>query len=342
MNDDIQLIQEDINALEKMPKSYGFEQVSIYQNFNENTSRLDVNITSEFVRGLKLQVPVIASNMSSVVNADFCIKLRSLGALGIMHRAFSNEEDYLNEVRKIAKNSDLTAVSIGVDSNSFSLAEKLIKNGANIITIDIAHGFCSALIELSKKIKEHYPFIKLIVGNTINPNMIPQINDFADACKVGIGQGFACTTKNTAGATMKQFSAVRQFKSIAKKYGMPIISDGGVREYADVVKAIGAGANSVMIGSLFAACPESAAKTITLGNSQKKVYFGMASLEAQQEWKGGLKKGTVAEGKTVHLDIGQPIEELIAALDGSIRSGITYGGGRNISEFQNKVQFIQL
>ena len=109
---------------------------------------------------------------------------------------------------------------------------------------------------MGKGLKKLYPHIKMVLGNTTNVDMLEEVADFCDALKVGIAQGFACETKNTAGALEKQFSAVLKFKQRSKELGIPIISDGGIREGADVVKSIAAGANSVMMGKIFAAWPK--------------------------------------------------------------------------------------
>ncbi len=173
--------------------------------------------------------------------------------------------------------------------------------------------------------------------------MLAEYSDFADAVKVGIASGAACITKSRAGAYEKQFSAVLKFKEMSKRYGIPVISDGGIKEGADIVKAIGAGANSVMAGSIFANCPESAAEIEYINDVPKKVYFGMASEKAQKLWHGksGLKKGTCAEGKECYLDLGMPVEDLLEQLSGSIKSGITYGSGIDIKSFQNNVNFVR-
>ena len=172
--------------------------------------------------------------------------------------------------------------------------------------------------------------------------MMHEVNDFADAVKVGIAQGFACETKNTAGCTEKQFSAVLKFKELSKSLGLPIISDGGIREPADFTKAIAAGANSVMAGSIFAACPESAGEIHYFGDVPKKLYAGMASEHVQTIWKGGLKEGTCSEGGVRYLNIGSSLEDLMKRYQGALRSGITYSGADDVKSLQEKVEFIQI
>lgn len=328
-------------SLATMEKSLGFENVAIKQKKNICNSRLDVNIESEVIRGVKRPIPLIAANMSTVIDSDFYIKLYKLGAFGVLHRADS-KDNILSEIRKVAKECEWVAGSIGVDSDQLDFADQMIRSGCNIIVIDIAHGYSDPVLELGRRIKEIYPNVKLVIGNTTNPDILNECGYFADAVKVGIAQGLACETKNTAGCTEKQFSAVFKFKYLSKHYGIPVISDGGIREPADFTKALGAGANSVMAGSIFAACPESAAEISYIDDEPKKVYAGMASEYVQNKWKGGLKPGTCSEGGIRYLEIGASVEKLLERYCGALKSGITYAGGKDIPSFHESVEFIQL
>lgn len=327
---------------ESMPISLGFEHIAIQQDKNMCESRLDVNTQSEVIRGVSLNIPMIAANMSTVCDSRFCIRLRKLGALGVLHRAM-HEDGIIKQVSDVSKECNWVAASVGVGDKQYDLAKKIIKAGANIIFIDIAHGFSLPVFDIAKKIKKNYPSIKVVVGNTINENMMESVNDFADAVKVGIAQGFACETKNTAGCTERQFSAVLKFKEVSKKLGLPIISDGGIKEPADFVKSVAAGANSIMAGQIFARCPESAAFTIHEANGDLvKIYAGMASRWVQDQWKGGLKAGTCPEGGVRYLKIGESADKLLERYSGALRSGITYAGAEDIKSFQDRVKFVRI
>lgn len=327
--------------LNQMELSLGFESVAIKQKKNKCFSRLDANIQSEIIRGVKVEIPLIAANMSTVINSDFYIKIHKLGAFAFLHRAMHAEE-YLESVRLIYNLCEWKAVSIGVGIDQYELAKKLIIHGANIVLIDIAHGYSDTVIDLGRKLKKEYPHIKMVVGNTTNTDMMYEVEDFADAVKVGIAGGLACDTKSTAGCYEKQFSAVFKFKEISKKLGLPIISDGALREPADFTKSIAAGANSAMAGSLFAACPESAAEIVCIDGYDKKLYAGMASEYVQKRWRGGLKPGTCAEGGVKYLTISESVEKVLETWSGALRTGITYGGGNSIKSFQDMVEFVRL
>lgn len=328
-------------GLQSLPESLGFQHVSIRQKKNKCKSRLDADISSQVIRGITLDIPLIASNMSTVVNADFCILLDSLGAMGIMHRAL-DEVTLEGAINRIARKATNCAASVGVGRGQLDLAKNLVRFGANIICIDIAHGYSDEVFELARQIKSFSPETKIIIGNTTNTEFLKEASEVADAIKVGIAQGFACETKNTAGCTEQQFSAVLKFKEISKVYGIPIISDGGIREPADFTKAIAAGASSVMAGKIFASCPESAADTAHIDGVTKKIYAGMASRYVQEKWRGGLKDGTCAEGGVRYLDLGEGVEELLTRYSGALRSGITYAGATNILSLHDSVEFVRI
>lgn len=323
-----------------IPISYGFDSIAISQKKNILRSRLDADVSAEVIKGIVLKIPMMAANMSTVVNSSFCIALNDLGALGVMHRA--NEERIIaSEVRIISDKCKNVAASIGIADDQYDFCSLLVDSGANIIFIDVAHGYSDYVLDFGRKIKHEFG-VKVVIGNTTNIEMFKEASDFADAIKVGIAQGYACETKNTAGCTEKQFSAVLKFKELSKKYGIPIISDGGIREPADFTKAIGAGANSVMAGKIFAECQESASEIVKVNDLDKKLYAGMASEYVQTSWKGGVKEGTCTEGGIRYLDIGLSVAKLIERYSGALRSGISYSGASDILSFQNNVEFIRL
>lgn len=325
---------------QEFPISLGFENVAIVQKKNKCESRLDAVIKSEVIKGIYLNIPLIAANMYTVTNPNFCVTLSKLGAMGVLHRA-EKPDVLINNVNSMKKEIDLVAASVGVGDGQLDLAKQLIIAGVSIIFIDIAHGYSDSVINMARGIKNISKEVKVVVGNTTNIGLLEESFDFADAVKVGIAQGFACETKNTAGCTEKQFSSVLKFKHRAKYLGMPIISDGGIREPADFVKAIGAGASSVMAGKIFAECTESAADWVEIDGRPKRLYAGMASAYTQDRWR-GLKEGTVAEGGVRYLEPGPSVGDLLGTYSGALRSGITYAGGTDISTFQDGVDFVKI
>lgn len=328
-------------ARKEIPISLGFDCVAISQNKNMCESRLDVDISCEVIRDIYRPVPIMAANMSTVINADFAILLYRLGAMGVLHRA-DTTDNLIACTKTVSNECENVFVSVGVGDNQISLAKTLISNGATVVFIDVAHGYSNAVFDIAKAIKKYSVKTKIVVGNTTNIEMAYECYKLVDAIKVGIGQGFACETKDTAACTEGQFSVVLKFRNIYRDFGIPIISDGGVRKPADFVKAIAAGANSVMAGKIFASCPESAAELVEINGEPKKKYAGMASRFVQEEWKGRLKQGTCAEGCIKYLCVGESAKSLLERYSGALRSGITYAGASNISGFHEKVEFVRL
>lgn len=329
-----------MQSIESIPISLGFEDVAISQKKNLLKSRLDANIESEIIRGVFRPIPLIAANMNSVINPDFYIKLYNLGAFAVLHRACDYEQQ-LADIKKVASRCEWVASSVGISESDFESLATFVHFGMNVCFIDVAHGYSDFILDYAKKIKREYPGLKLVLGNTTNVGLLEESSEFADAIKVGIAQGFACETANTAGCTEKQFSAVLKFKERSRQLGVPIISDGGIREAGDFSKSIAAGANSAMAGKIFAMCPESAAEVVMQDGMLKKRYVGMAARATQNEWKGGLKAGTCSEGGVRFINIGESSEALLERYSGALRSSITYGGGIDIKSFQDSVEFVR-
>ncbi|MBI2449663.1 IMP dehydrogenase [Candidatus Pacearchaeota archaeon] len=319
--------------------SLGFEDVAIRQQKGIVQHRSDVDISSEVIKGVILKIPLIASCMSTVTNANFCNLLSANGALGIMHRAWKDNNDYINECKKLT--GEWRAAAIGISGNDFELANMLVKVGINILVVDVAHGYTDWVIEFGKKIKIAHPNIKLVLGNTNNIGLLLETKSFVDGIRCGVSNGAICQTSNMTGCQEKQFSVVYKFKRVSKEYSIPILSDGGVREASDLCKAIGACANSCIAGKIFAACPESAAPVVPNTNSSKKLYAGQASRFVQENWLGTIKNNCT-EGKIEYLEIGESVDKLLQRYAGALRSGISYAGGKDIKSFQESVDFVRL
>lgn len=320
-------------------RSYSFKDVAIKQQQCIVNSRKDIKIESEIIRGVKIKIPLIASNMIDVVNSSFCNQLYKLGSLGFMHRGFSNNEKHIEEIQRISRECSVVVASIGIQTQDYFLVEQLIKAGTNVICIDVAHCFSNNTLQLCKHIKEHHPTVKIVVGNTVNPDAIEFFNDYVDAIKCGCASGGCCETRNTSGSYKPQWSTIYDMKERAQIYGMPLISDGGIREPADFSKSLGAGASSCMAGSIFARCPESSSKTIEIDGVKKKLIRGMASRAIQEKWRGNVSNDC-PEGRSVFLDEGESVEKLLERYSGALRSGISYSGFDNVQDFQKGCEFI--
>lgn len=321
-----------------------FDDVLLVPNHLEMKSRLEPNISTRLTKNFNLRIPIISANMDTVTGVEMACALSLVGGLGVLHR-FMTIDDQVSSVEQIKifnEKNELTspvAASIGVRDQDIINAGKLIKAGANILTIDIAHGDSILMIDTIKKIKDLYPETDLIVGNLASPDAAMRLIEAgADCLKVGIGPGSMCTTRIVTGCGVPQLTAVSFVHMVAKDFNIPVIADGGIKTSGDVVKAIAAGADLIMAGSLFSGCDETPGVTV----DGYKNYRGMASREAQNEWKNGVKKGTSAEGVATKVKSKGSVLPIIEEIIGGIRSGMTYINARNIGEVRTKARFMEI
>lgn len=239
--------------------------------------------------------------------------------------------------------------AIGVGEDAMYRAELLIKAGVDIIVIDTAHGHSSDVIRMVKSVKKHAD-IDVIAGNVATPEGTEDlIRAGADAVKIGIGPGSICTTRVVAGAGVPQLTAVMSSYQMAKKYGIPIIADGGIKFSGDITKALAAGAHTVMIGSLFAGTDESPGEVILYQGRSYKVYRGMGSLGAMEQGskdrygqEGVESSKLVPEGVEGRVPYKGPLAHSIHQLVGGLRSGMGYCGCRSLEELRRRARFIQI
>lgn len=242
------------------------------------------------------------------------------------------------------------AAAVGVAGDTIDRVDELVLNQVDAIVIDTAHGHSKGVIEITKMIRKKYPDLQLVVGNIGTADAARDlVKAGANAVKVGIGPGSICTTRIIAGVGIPQLSAVYEVSRAIKNTGIPVIADGGIRYTGDIAKAIAAGANSIMAGSLFAGVDESPGDTIIFEGRKYKTYRGMGSIEAMQsgskdryfqDMEDDIKK-LVPEGIVGRVPFKGTLSEVIHQLVGGLRAGMGYTGSRNISELQN-AKFIKI
>lgn len=317
-----------------------FEDVLIVPAQSEIRSRRDPDLSTQLTKKHKIKIPFISANMDTVTESAMAIAMAKMGGIGILHR-FMNIDNQLKEVKLIQEqNIPLIAASIGVNEEGRERAQSLVNAGVNIITIDIAHGHSQSMMEtidwLRKTFKDK---IDIIAGNVATPEATKDlINAGADAIKVGIGPGSMCTTRIITGCGVPQLTAIAWCSEVAKSFGVPIIADGGVKVSGDVVKALAAGAQTVMLGSLLSGTLETPGP-IHYG---KKQYRGMASRAAQTSWRGGLPEGMAPEGESTQVPIKGHLSDVIHELCGGLRSGMSYVNAQAVSEIAQKARFIEM
>ena len=239
------------------------------------------------------------------------------------------------------------AAAIGV--GHYDRAKALVEAGVDAIVIDSAHGHSKGIIDTLKWVKANLR-VDVVVGNIANPAAVSDLAAAgADGIKVGIGPGSICTTRIVAGVGVPQISAIDDCAREAKKYGVPIIADGGIKYSGDVAKALAAGADSIMAGSLLAGCEESPGELITFQGRQYKVYRGMGSIGAMTKGSSDryFQEGTaqdklVPEGIEGRVPYAGSIKDVVHQLLGGLRSSMGYMGAKDIHTLQEKAQFVEI
>ncbi|MCK4575560.1 IMP dehydrogenase [candidate division WOR-3 bacterium] len=242
----------------------------------------------------------------------------------------------------------LVGAAVGVSRETIQRVKALLSSGADCIVVDSAHAHSKGVIETAKKIRKQFPKIDLIVGNVATAAAARDIIKIGvDAIKVGVGPGSICTTRVITGVGIPQITAIMDVAEVAKKERIPIIADGGIKYSGDLVKAIAAGADVVMLGVLLAGTEESPGESVILEGRRYKVYRGMGSVDAMKE---GSKdryfqesvKELIPEGIVGRIPYSGTLKEVIFQLAGGLRSGMGYCGVKTIKELQAKSEFVKI
>lgn len=327
----------------------------------------EVDLSVKLADNIKLNLPFISAGMDTVTESSMAIAMALQGGMGVIHKNMSivAQAGEVATVKGVMlsgnftraavdeENKLLVAAAVGVTSDTFQRAQALLEAGANAIVIDTAHGHSAGVLRKIKEIREHFPKATLIAGNVATAEGTKALFDSGvDIVKVGIGPGSICTTRIIAGVGVPQITAIYDAASVAREYGKTIIADGGIKYSGDIVKAIAAGGNAVMLGSMFAGTTETPGKIITDGDKKYKVYRGMGSIGAMAQshgssdryFQGGVNEANklVPEGIEARVEYKGDVSDTIFQLIGGLRSGMGYVGARNIDELINKAQFVQM
>ena len=243
------------------------------------------------------------------------------------------------------------AGAVGIAADTLERVDALINANVDAIVIDTAHGHTKSVIKILKDIKKRYTGIDVIVGNIGTAEAAKKlVSEGADAVKVGIGPGSICTTRIIAGVGIPQLSAIYNVSRAISGTGVPVIADGGIRYSGDIIKAIAAGADSIMAGSLFAGVEESPGETIIYNGRKFKAYRGMGSIEAMQQGskdryfqdvEDDIQK-LVPEGIAARVPYKGTLSEVIYQMTGGLRAGMGYVGAKNISILKSEGKFVRI
>lgn len=256
------------------------------------------------------------------------------------------------QATKDAKGRLQTGVALGVKPEDFDRAAACIEQGVDLLVLDVAHGHAEHVIAMAKQLKNQFPDTPLIAGNVASADGVRDLADAgADAVKVGVGAGSICTTRIVTGFGVPQLTAIAECAKVARELKVAIIADGGIRNSGDITKALAAGANSVMLGSLLAGTDESPGVAVVRNGQRYKVVRGMASLSAnvdrqridrQDELESEDWEKVVPEGVEAVVPYRGKVADIVYQLVGGLRSGLSYAGARNIEELWDKAEFIRI
>ena len=247
----------------------------------------------------------------------------------------------------------LVAAAVGVTSDTFERAEALLNAGADALVIDTAHGHSAGVLRKIKEIREHFPEATLIAGNVATAEATKALYDAGvDVVKVGIGPGSICTTRVVAGVGVPQITAIYDAAGVAREYGKTMIADGGIKYSGDIVKAIAAGGNAVMLGSMLAGTDEAPGETEIYQGRRFKTYRGMGSLGAMDSTHGssdryfqsGVNEANklVPEGIEGRVAYKGSVADIVYQMDGGLRAGMGYCGAPDLATLTNEAQFVQI
>ncbi len=346
-----------------------FDDVLLLPGYSD-FERQDINLESRLTKKISLKIPLVSSPMDTVTESKLAIALAELGGIGIIHRNLT-PEDQAREVSLVKNKKLLVGAAVGPGSGFEERVELLSKSGVNVIIVDSAHGFAKKIIDAIGFIKNKYKNLEVIGGNIATAEAaLALIKAGADGLRIGMGPGAICTTRIISGMGVPQITAIQDIVKVAEKSKVPLIADGGIKYSGDMVKALAAGANTVMMGSYFASTIESPGKTVRLkkdqvphrfksiinGNQESylfKEYRGMGSIGAMKkgakiksegEFHGKSYKDRVlvAEGVEGYVPVKGNVQDLVNQAIGGIKSGMYYVGAKSITELYKKSRFIRI
>ena len=333
--------------MDAIKEALTFDDVLLLPRFS-NILPADTNISLDLSKNIKLKSPFLSSAMDTVTESLMAIAMSESGGIGVIHR---NLDKQSREVAKVKKKNLLVGAAIGTTHEDLNRAKFLVDSGVDLIVIDTAHGHSEKVLKTLSKIKKKNFKIPICVGNIATGEAAKRLhNSGADIIKVGIGPGSICTTRMVAGIGVPQITAIMEVTEALKGKKTKIISDGGIKFSGDIAKALAAGADAIMMGSIFAGTEESPGKKFKIKNKYYKQYRGMGSIGAmsagssnryfQKNYKD--KSKFVPEGVDGRVEFKGNVSKIIHQLKGGLRSSMGYVGAKKLNDLKKKAKFIKI
>ena len=330
-------------------ESLTFDDVFLVPQYS-NVLPSETNISLNLAKKIFLKVPFLSSAMDTVTESKMAIAMALAGGIGVIHRNLSIK-DQVREINKVKNRKLVVGAAVGSNKEDLERAKALINNGCDMIVIDTAHGHSAKVLKLLSKLKKIEKNISLCVGNIATGEAAKRLYDSgADIIKVGIGPGSICTTRMVAGIGVPQISAIMEVKQALKNKKVKIISDGGIKFSGDIAKALAAGADAIMMGSIFAGTDESPGKKFKIKGKIYKQYRGMGSIGAMSSGSANRyfqknfkdKSKFVPEGVEGRVEYKGGISKIIYQLQGGLRSSMGYIGAKNLGQISKNAKFIKI
>ncbi len=317
----------------ELKETLTYQDVLLVPQYSDIRSRSEVDISNSLSDNIKLDAPIIASPMDTVSEDGMANAMSGAGGMAIVHRYNTIEEQSW-----IVSNSDgLVGAAVGMTGDYKNRTASAITAGAKVICIDVAHGHHVAMKDALRWIKDNFKNVHVIAGNIATLDGFNALSDWgADSVRCNIGGGSICTTRIQTGHGVPGLHTIFECSNSVNAGTVNIIADGGIKNSGDIVKAIAAGADFVMLGSLLAGTAESPGRVFEKDGIKYKAYRGMASREAQSDWRGHC--GT-PEGVASMVPYRGEVSSIMKQLCGGIRSGFSYSGARTIAELQSRAIF---
>ena len=323
-----------------------FDDVLLVPRRSSIRSRQGVAVATRLSRNVEIAIPIVAANMDTVCEWEMAVALGRLGGIGIIHR-FLTIEQQAAQIAKVKGEGVQVGAAVGTDHDSIERAGAMIREGVDALVLDIAHGHSDHAIATVERLKREFPSTDVIAGNVATRiGAEDLVRAGADAIKVGVGPGGVCTTRLVAGVGVPQLTAVADCSGL----DVPVIADGGIRTSGDIAKALAAGAQSVMIGSMFAGTKESPGEIEQSPHGLVKRVRGMASFEALE--RRARREGTEVDAEYFEQRAPEGVEgtvvykgsvgPLVGQLLAGVRSSMSYLDAGSIAEFQANAQFIRI
>ena len=325
----------------KNSQGLSYDDVLLAPQYSDIRSRSEIDPSSDLGRGLHLSLPIISSPMDTISEGSMAVAMSNIGGVAIVHR-YNTIEDQARQISIAQEQSNkklIVGAAIGVSDDFLTRAEVMRNVGVNFLCVDVAHGHHILMKEALAALRTNLGNdIHIMAGNVATLEAINDLSDWgADSVRCNIGGGSICSTRTQTGHGLPGLQTI--LDCARPDRDVKIIADGGIRNSGDMVKAIAAGADAVMIGSLLAGTRETPGDVMEGPNGRAlKLYRGMASKEAQMDWRGQYSS---YEGVSTTVPYRGNAEPILRDLERGIRSGFSYSGSRTIGELQSKASFVK-